>query len=147
MKLGIVGHAQEKFTLETESYARLAIAIKIKEHDPDLIISGESPMGGVDKYAREVAEELNIPFKAYPPEVKRWDGGDKIGFKQRNLQIAYNSDKVLVVVVKELPDKFKGMKFDYCYHCIKHKDKPPHHIKSGGCWTAWKCKDREWVII
>lgn len=35
-------------------------------------------------------------------------------------------------------------KFTPCYHC---GDRNPPHVKSGGCWTAWKCKEREWIFI
>lgn len=143
MKLGIVGHGQEKFTDETESLAIDIIHRRIKELDPEFVVSGHSPMGGVDIYAEIVAKSLDIPVLIHAPKVNRWDGAG--GFRERNLAIARDSDVVLVVVVKELPPGYTGMRFDGCYHC---KDRNPEHVKSGGCWTAWRCfGGQEWTII
>ena len=146
VKLGIVGHAQEKFTFGTELKARQEIEKAIKHHNPEVVISGRSPMGGVDIYAEEIAAKLGVPTKIYQPEIHKWDGSyaGKIGFKQRNLQIAEHSDVVLVVVLKTLHPSYKGMKFNGCYHCGTRN---PEHVKSGGCWTAWKCRKQEWIII
>lgn len=140
--LGIVGHAQEKFTPETEALARAAIREEIAAFGPGAIVSGRSPMGGVDIYAEEIAMELGLPTIIHAPKVKRWDGEG--GYKERNLAIARDSDLVLVVVVAQLPPRFGGMRFAGCYHC---RDRNPRHIKSGGCWTAWKAQERKWRII
>lgn len=142
MKLGVVGHAQEKFTAETEAAAREAIYLAMQRHDAEIVVSGHSPMGGVDIYAEEIAEELGIPTIIHAPTKRRWDGPG--GFKERNLAIARDSDVVLVVVCRELPPGFAGRKFDGCYHC---KGRNPPHVKSGGCWTAWKAPAAEWAII
>ncbi len=64
--------------------------------------------------------------------------------KERNLAIARDSDRVVVVVPAKLPPGFTGRVFPYCYHC---KDRNPEHIKSGGCWTAWRAPEQEWIII
>jgi hypothetical protein len=163
VRLGIVGHAQEKFTPETERLARDAIIEAVVRHTPECIVSGRSPMGGVDLYAEDIAYQLRIPFLAHVPRVNSWHGdgdgpSDPIveeeywkarrewaGFRDRNLAIARGSDCVLCVVVSELPPGFSGgIAFRDCYHC---RGRNPLHYKSGGCWTAWKCRRREWHII
>lgn len=141
-RLGIVGHAKEKFTEITESIARQSIRDLIFKHNATVVVSGHSPMGGVDIWAEEAALDLGIPMDIRTPLQNKWDA--EYGFKQRNLDIAKSSDLVAVIVVKELPEGFKGMRFSGCYHCGSRN---PVHVKSGGCWTAWKCPKREWVII
>lgn len=145
MRLGIVGHEAAKFTRATERDARVAIRGLILSHGAREVCSGECPLGGVDIWAREEAQALGVPFTAYAPEVNVWDGAPlgKIGFKQRNLQIA-GADLVACVVVRELPHTYRGRRFYGCYHCL---DRTPPHTKSGGCWTAWRAPRREWVIL
>ena len=149
MKLGIVGHAQEKFHSPTEAAARAAIVHAIDIYQPELIISGHSPMGGVDFYAEEIAEEMGIPTRIFAPKVFKWDAPG--GFRERNWKIANESDLVLCIVVKDFPPFFEGKRFEKCYHCLsawrQGRHKNPVHLKSGGCWTAWRCKAREWRII
>lgn len=151
MYLGIVGHEAAKFTPETKALARQAIRDLISKHDPNGVVSGKCPLGGIDIWAIEEARHLGIQTREFPPEVNTWDGSPwgKIGFKQRNQQIADNSSIVVCVVVRELPTTYKGMTFGVCYHCARHPhtEQPPPHVKSGGCWTAWQCAHREWVII
>lgn len=142
MRLGIVGHAAEKFTPETQAAAEEAIAQLIAWYDPEVVVSGHSPMGGVDILAEEMAKQEGIKLDIKTPRQHTWDG--EYGFKARNLDIAKSSDLVVCIVVKELPRGFKGMKFGDCYHC---KGRNPPHVKSGGCWTAWKALRRKWVIL
>lgn len=99
-------------------------------------------MSGVDIWAEEVAAELGLPTSIHAPTRLTWSGPG--GFMERNLRIAHESDAVLVVVVDHLPPGYAGMRFDDCYHC---KGRNPLHIKSGGCWTAWKSKRGIWRII
>lgn len=139
MILGIVGHAQDKFTPETEELARRAIRGAIIHYEPNLVVSGACPMGGVDLYAMEEAGKLGVAFRDFPPAVNRWEGTiEQPGFHQRNIQIAEASDVVLSFVLTTFPPSFNARKFPFCYH---HRDeqewhKTHPHIKSGGCWTA-----------
>lgn len=142
MKLGIVGHAEDKFTSGTERRARAAIREAINDFGATVIVSGRSPLGGVDVWAEEEAAALNLHTEIFPPTVMEWEA--RGGFKERNLKIAEASDLVLCIVVRELPPMYEGMTFPLCYHC---KGRNPEHVKSGGCWTAWKAKARAWVII
>lgn len=144
--LGIVGHAADKFTPQTCELARYEIERYLIKSKPDKLVSGGCHLGGVDVWAIKIATELGIPTEEYLPENLRWTPN---GYKERNLRIA-RSNRVLCVVVRDYPPEFKGQKFDYdgctsgCYHCLNRNFK---HVKSGGCWTAWKCKEREWIII
>lgn len=127
MRVGIVGSEGAKFTPETEAEARSEIRRLIKP--ATLVVSGRCHLGGIDIWAVEEAEKLGIPTREYPPATLKWEGG----YKQRNLEIAKNSDMVACITVKELPANYSGMRFPGgCYHC---KTPPAHHIKSGGCWT------------
>jgi hypothetical protein len=142
VNLGVVGHAAEKFTRCTEAQAVQAIFEACDRYKPERIVSGHSPMGGVDIWAEDVAADLGIPTIIHAPKVNTW--GAPGGFKDRNLAIARDSDLVLCIVVSELPPGFAGRTFGPCYHC---KGRNPWHVKSGGCWTAWKCDMRSWVIL
>lgn len=139
MRVGIVGHEAAKFTPGTEGAAHAIIRAIIRD-GATLVVSGESPLGGIDAWAREEADALGVPFLAFPPRTRRWDGPG--GFMERNLKIAENSDIVHCIVVAALPSAYTGRRFDYCYHC-KTRD----HIKSGGCWTARRCARSEWHVI
>jgi hypothetical protein len=139
MILGIVGSAADKFTPETEKLAREAIIEQIKHsamitggevETVHLVVSGACHMGGVDQWAIEEATKLDIKTQEYPPTILKWDGGNQIGYKQRNIQIAEVSDKVISLVVNEYPPGYDDHKFASCYHCHSNT-----HIKSGGCWT------------
>lgn len=133
--LGIVGHEAKKFTQETEFMARSAIRQAIVLHASSAgrirVVSGACPLGGIDVWAIEEADKLNCLTQEFPPAVNEWDPGDnRIGFKQRNEQIARASDHVICIVVRHLPKSYNGRIFANCYHCGT-----TDHIKSGGCWT------------
>lgn len=133
MKLGIVGHEAKKFTPETEELARVRIRELFTVHfsgrdkQSCSVVSGGCHLGGIDIWAVEEAENLGIPCVEHLPRLRKWDGG----YKERNIQIARDSDRVVCIVVKEYPEGYEGMHFDYCYHCGTNS-----HIKSGGCWTT-----------
>lgn len=132
MKIGIVGSEAAKFTPDTETKARDAIANLIEEGlhtDGQIptIVSGECHLGGIDIWAKEIALDANIGYIGHPPKTLKWEGG----YKQRNLLIARDSDLCVCITVKNFPPDYKGMRFPYCYHC-----KTSDHIKSGGCWTV-----------
>lgn len=126
VSLGIVGHAAEKFTPTTERLARRAIDRAIKALNPGRIVSGGSPMGGVDRWAEDAARAAGIEMVVHLPERHQ-----ERYFLARNRLIAQDSSHLIVVVVTELPPGFSGMAFPVCYHC-----KTKEHVKSGACWTA-----------
>jgi hypothetical protein len=149
MKIGIVGHEAAKFNDKTEDIARAVIKVILNAaqlRGADTLVSGGCHLGGVDIYAEEEAAGLSMKTQIHLPQNQRWKPH---GYRARNIKIASDSDELHVIVVKRLPDDYDGMKFKYCYHCI---DKDiPDHIKSGGCWTAWKAngmgKPTTWHII
>ena len=113
VKLGIVGSEAAKFTPVTEVLARAQIRSLIGKHKADIVISGGCHLGGIDKWAIEEAQKLDIGFIEYLPKTLNWEGG----YKDRNLRIARNSDSVFCITVKELPKNYTGMRFKLCYHC------------------------------
>lgn len=148
MNLGIVGHEQAKFTTHTEQLARDAILSLILQYLPDYIVSGRCPLGGVDIYAEQIAHDLSIPTIIHEPKLLRWRGTKYLpGYYDRNLLIARDSDICVCIVLRDYTPTYTGMRFSHCYHCDSHFPRNPTHIKSGGCWTAWKCTKRKWVII
>jgi hypothetical protein len=138
--IGIVGHGSNKFTEKSKKIAKNLIAdILLKYHPNCILISGHSPMGGIDIWAEEIATDLNVQMDIKSPKQHSWDG--EYGYKARNMDIANGSDEVHVILVDSYPPNYKGKKFDNCYHCIKHPEVKSNHVKSGGCWTGWKAKE------
>lgn len=125
--VGIVGSEGAKFTSETESDARSIIVRLLSEKNVIGVSSGHCHLGGIDMWAEEIGKELGLQLFIFPPKRKTWEGG----YKQRNVEIARAATEMHCITLKQLPDSFKGMRFDYCYHCHT-KD----HVKSGGCWTV-----------
>ena len=147
MRVGIVGHASDKFTTLGMYHAHQAILdIFHNKHANDniIVVSGDCPLGGVDKWAEYLAFKAGIPIDIKSPKQHRWDG--EYGFKQRNLDIAKDSDIIYVILSDSFPPEYNKKKFPYCYHC-----KTDAHIKSGGCWTAHQAikmgKKAEWIIV
>jgi hypothetical protein len=126
-KIGIIGHGADKFTRDSMQEA-MAIIEDILAIDC-ILISGHSPVGGIDIWAEETARSFGLKTDIKTPKQHKWDSA--YGYKQRNLDIAKDSDELHVILVDTYPSNYKGMTFNYCYHC-NCKD----HIKSGACWTA-----------
>ena len=141
MRLGIVGHGADKFTPATEALAKEEIRAAIREHSATVVVSGHSPLGGIDIWAEQIGDEMGLLLDIKRPKAFSW--GAPGGYKDRNLEIAHDSDLVVCIVVADWPEGFKGVRY-VDYHC---KGRNPPHVKSGGCWTAWKCARREWRII
>lgn len=137
MKIGIVGHEGAKFTKDGEEKARIIIR-RLLEPEDSILVSGGCHLGGIDIWAEQEADKLGRKKFIFKPKTLNWNGG----YKERNLQIAESSDIVHCIVTTKYPEVYEGMKFDYCYHCHTKE-----HIKSGGCWTAKKCKQSEWHLI
>lgn len=148
VSIGIVGHAADKFTPLMEERAKEIIleiitALLISEEDISLtVISGGCHLGGIDKWAEEVANYIGIPVTVHAPRVLSWSALG--GYRDRNLKIAKESDIVHCIVAEEYHSGYTGMRFAKCYHCGSRN---PPHIKSGGCWTAWKAKKRQYVTL
>jgi len=127
-RIGIVGHEAAKFGFDTEVEAREIIRRILKHGEPgNVVVSGHCHLGGIDIWAEDEADRLGVEKLIFPPKSRSWSGG----FKKRNEQIAENSDEIHVIVVKSLPEWFKGRRHKLCYHCNTIS-----HVKSGACWTA-----------
>jgi len=134
MKIGIIGHAGDKFNEAGKLLALKEINYILDTFKPDdVFVSGRCPMGGIDVWSEEQAIKRKIKTDIKVPIQHVWD--DEYGFKQRNLDIAQVSKRLYVILVSSYPENYNGMKFDYCYHC-----NATDHIKSGACWTAKKAK-------
>jgi hypothetical protein len=130
MIIGIVGSEAAKFTPETEAKAKdLIRRILTQPLIPAIsgFSSGHCHLGGIDIWTEEIGFELGLRPYIFPPRSQSWE----TGYKPRNIQIAETSDEVHNITLKRLPESYKGMKFDFCYHCNTNE-----HVKSGGCWTA-----------
>ena len=125
MIIGIVGSEEAKFSGTGMFLAKETLRSLINDPSVTEVVSGKCHLGGIDIWAIEIAKHYNKPFREFPPRKLSWEY-----YKARNLIIAGESDAVYCVTVDKLPSTYKGMKFDYCYHC-----KTDTHVKSGGCWT------------
>lgn len=125
--VGIVGSEGAKFTPETEAEAKHLIRGLLNHPEVTGVSSGHCHLGGIDMWAEEIGKELGLELYIFPPTRKTWEGG----YKPRNISIAKTSHEVHCITLKQLPESFKGMRFDFCYHCNSRD-----HVKSGGCWTV-----------
>jgi len=140
--IGIVGNEEAKFTSLGRTRAFDKLVQLIDRPEIIKVVSGGCHLGGIDKWAIQVASELGKEIEEFLPEKLQWEGG----YKQRNIQIAEASEEVHCLSVNKLPENYSGMKFEYCYHCHRND-----HIKSGGCWTILYAKRIErkgflWII-
>lgn len=166
--VGIVGASQIPSDMKKGFKARITQKLKSiqaelkKQKKAMIVVSGGAR--GVDSFAVEIAEGLNIPTVVFNPEEQSWSKG----FKARNHLIAVHSHRLLNFVLKQgeykqcpkpeynhqtgkmefaKPEDWKTVKYDTnCTHCIDntsyHKDdKPIDHQKSGGCYTRNVCKN------
>lgn len=142
LKLGFVGNGADKFTSLGEERAKTALRVFMSRQRPDVVVSGHSPLGGIDIWTEEIAAELHIPTDIKYPKTHTWEGG----YKNRNIEIARASDVVIVVVADKYPPFYVGRRFESCYHCHRND-----HVKSGGCWTALRAlrlgRQAEWYVI
>lgn len=130
MRVGIVGNGTDKFTREGKRRARDVICELLRSENA-ILVSGHSPVGGIDIWAEEVADQLGRKTEIKIPEVNQWNPYEGYGYKARNLDIAHTSDVVHVILADVYPEGYHGRKFDLCYHCGTND-----HVKSGGCWTG-----------
>lgn len=140
MRVGLVGNGSDKFTPFGEANARYLIRLLLRE--ASAMVSGHSPVGGIDIWAEEEALALGVPLDLKVPTHNSWDPPGGYGYKARNLDIATDSDVVHVILADVYPAEYTGRRWDLCYHC-----KTSDHVKSGGCWTGRKAAHAEWHII
>lgn len=98
MKLGIVGSRRRVSIKDKE-----LIHSKVLELKPTLLVSGGCPKGA-DKFAEELAVELDIPIKIFRPELPdsfahRWIYVK--AYHARNEKIARASDHLIALVASD----------------------------------------------
>lgn len=141
MRIGIVGNGTDKFTQLGRERAEQLITDILE--DADVMVSGHSPVGGIDIWAEEIATIMGVALDLKIPEIQQWNPPGGYGYKARNLDIANDSDIVHVILADVYPEEYTGMRFDGCYHCGMATD----HVKSGGCWTGHRAANAEWHIV
>ena len=135
MNVGIVGSGADKFVPEARETAK-ALILELLSPSDAVLVSGRSPVGGIDVWAEETADKIARQKIIHAPKVEQWSpSGGRYGYKLRNIDIAKSSDIIHVIVVAEYPASYDGMRFEKCYHCLRMK-RDATHVKSGGCWTA-----------
>lgn len=164
MKIGFVGNGTDKFTELGQERAKEFIAEQLWFHDQDIactdvqveaMVSGHSPVGGIDIWAEEAALAQGIALDLKVPEVHQWNPEGGYGYKARNLDIAKDSDILYIVLADRYPEEYQGRRFAFCYHHNQGAGHPAitpdNHVKSGGCWTGKEGvklgKDVRWHII
>ena len=155
MNLGIVGNGSDKFTDAGMLQAKWAIMDAIQFHQPEYVVSGHSPVGGVDIWAEEAARQLGVELDLKIPEKNQWNPPGGYGYKARNIDIAKDSDVLIVVLADMYPEEYTSKRFSFCYHHPKQLVvdgvTPTNHVKSGGCWTGKTAhglgKTVHWCIV
>lgn len=177
INVAIVGPQEDKWTPEQKIKAKekiKEILLIYKELDNlnhnalPILISGHCPKGGVDIWAEEVANELNIQTEIFKPQVKQWNdmivnnpwdekgwkdappteyhtaavpilGKTRLmGYKSRNIEIAKACDVLYCITPWQCEPTIVE---DYKWVGCKHC-KTTGHVSSGGCWTLRYVKDK-----
>lgn len=151
MKVGIVGNGSDKFTSLGEETARFLIREILMAEGATEMVSGHSPVGGIDIWAEEEATKLLVPLDLKVPEINQWDPPGGYGYKARNLDIAHDSHRVHVILADIYPEEYAGRRFNACYHHRNGEGEPTatptNHVKSGGCWTGKQAEHAVWHIV
>ncbi len=122
--IGIVGSEEAKFDLRTRREAITVIRRLLRRASK--VVSGACHLGGIDRWAADEATKAGIEVVEHAPTALNWPA-----YRERNLRIVEDADEVVCITVRELPEGYRGMRFDHCYHC-----RTDEHVKSGGCWTV-----------
>lgn len=151
MRVGIVGNGSDKFTALGEQRARDLIREILVRDGATVMVSGHSPVGGIDIWAEEIATELGLVLDLKIPEINQWDPPGGYGYKARNLDIAHDSAALYVILADVYPTEYRGRRFSACYHHRKGEGAPRvdayNHVKSGGCWTGKHSSNAYWKIV
>lgn len=150
MKVGIVGNGSDKFTRAGEQQARALIHLILNSPGVEVMVSGHSPVGGIDIWAEDAASALGLELDLKIPEIHQWNPPGGYGYKARNFDIARDSDVTHVILADVYPEEYRGRRFGICYHHRDHESDivtPTNHVKSGGCWTGRKAEHAIWHIV
>lgn len=103
VRLAIVGSALPKpgedpagwWVRDAQPYVLGIIKRHVAVFRPKLIVSGQSPFGGVDYWAENEAKMQGVDFLGHPARIKQWDGPG--GFKERNGWIVRDCTHLLAI--------------------------------------------------
>ena len=109
MRLAIVGSTG----LGGNETARATIRWLLDRHQPDVVVSGGA--NGIDTMAADEARKRGILVKEYLPLEPRWRGAG--GFRERNLKIAHNCDRLARIVAEESTTYGSGWTRDRAREC------------------------------
>ena len=90
MKLAIVGSTVLE---DSEALVKLAVSLWFTKLKATCIVSGAAM--GVDRIAAETARLMGLEVIEFPPKTNNWEG-----YKERNMLIAKECDKLLRIVSK-----------------------------------------------
>lgn len=98
MKVGIIG-ARNRNEVSDKLAVKKQLIKLMSKHNITEIVSGGAKKGG-DKFAEELAKELNIPIKIYLPEKasSRWEAAKNL--LARNTDIINDSDFLIACAEK-----------------------------------------------
>lgn len=168
MKIAIVGAEESRWTEKQKEEAKFRIRQLLyvgngPKWDRAVLVSGRCHRGGVDIWAEEIADELELEKEIYPAEVHRWmdmidiSSGSKLkGYRSRNIQIAEACDVLFDIEpeircpscrgLRALSPEFAGATMAHlptsemrCKRC-NGRGKIPN--RSGGTWTKNAAKRR-----
>lgn len=113
MRLAIVGSQGKAWTPIAMTVVRIYIASAITLLEPDIVISGGSPGGGVDDWVRAEmhARGWLHRFEEFKPAVNNWMGIG--GFKDRNMNIAESCDQLISIRSKDSTTYGSGWTADF----------------------------------
>lgn len=143
MRIGIIGNGTDKFSTSGMQRAFVVIDSILGRSGPDdRLVSGHSPVGGIDIWAEERAKALEHydPELIFSPKVNAWNPPGEYGFKARNIDIAKHSDELHIIVASDYPVDYRaerythrkdGQTVPFCYHCMTTT-----HVKSCACRTG-----------
>ncbi len=112
-----------------EAIARQLVVEELTTRRPDKVVSGGA--AGVDTIADEEAAKVDVPFAAFPPKERRWDGPN--GFKARNIVLSNACTRALRIVCAKSRTYGSGWTCDRA----ERQGKPVRRIviHPDGTWT------------
>jgi hypothetical protein len=126
MKIGIVGSSKAPVNEES---IRFVEDIIVDYPQDTVFVSGGAK--GIDEIVEMACMVVGRKLIIHKPKTENWEG-----YKERNIIIAHECDKVVCVALRSKD------KDSYCYHCGSEE-----HERTGGCYTARRCKEFEVKIL
>jgi hypothetical protein len=119
-KLAIVGSSRAGTEVEERIKSLITDYVTLYGQKLVIVSGGAS---GVDSIAEKIAKELGVATETYLPKT-----ANKEGYRDRNQQIAENSNEVISIALPTTSTR--------CYHCDED------HERTGGCWCKNMAKEK-----